>query len=198
MKVTVDGWAIELHVGDLPPTYLTYRHQAELSEEFDLSGEGTMVFFTASSSARDWPELVVAQKASPGPGGGFHPGVLIASDTGVIFLGAGTRILAYNLQQMRRLWVDEADAGFGSWKRHSGVIVMAAELELAAWTAQGEKLWTTFVEPPWSYEAVGDLVRLEVMGEVTEFDLRSGPQIRAAQQVVAADGPGGYGPGDRS
>jgi len=30
---------------------------------------------------------------------------------------------------------------------------MSAELELAAWRTDGTKLWTTFVEPPWTYRA---------------------------------------------
>lgn len=45
---------------------------------------------------------------------------------------------------------------------------MAAELELAAWTSSGEKLWTTVVEPPWSYQVFDDLVQLDVMGKNTE------------------------------
>ena len=52
---------------------------------------------------------------------------------------------------------------------------MEAELELAAWTIQGHKLWTTFVEPPWSYNVVGDTVTLDVMGTITTFPLISGP-----------------------
>jgi len=70
---------------------------------------------------------------------------------------------------------DEADVGFLSWRQHGDVILMSAELELAAWTTDGTKLWRTFVEPPWSYAMVDDDVHLDVMGERTRFHKRTGP-----------------------
>jgi hypothetical protein len=60
------------------------------------------------------------------------------------------------------------------WRQHDDVVLMSAELELAAWSTDGTKLWTTFVEPPWSYRVVGDRVVLDVMGAARTFDLRSG------------------------
>ncbi|GAA0580321.1 hypothetical protein GCM10010172_76640 [Paractinoplanes ferrugineus] len=71
--------------------------------------------------------------------------------------------------------MDEADFGFWGWCRHGEVVLMSAELELAAWTVDGEKLWTTFVEPPWSYDIDAGRVRVDVMGSVRSFDLRRGP-----------------------
>ena len=75
----------------------------------------------------------------------------------------------------RRTWSDETGVGFWAWRRHGDVVLMMAELELAAWSTDGRKLWTVFVEPPWSYEVVGGRIRLEVMGEVRDFELRGGP-----------------------
>ena len=94
-----------------------------------------------------------------------------------LFIGAGTRPMAYQARsgRWRRCWVDEAECGFWSWRQHDDVVVMSAELELAAWRTEGTKLWTTFVEPPWSYRIVSDQVVLNVMGAVRTFDLRRGP-----------------------
>jgi hypothetical protein len=50
---------------------------------------------------------------------------------------------------------------------------MSAELELAAWDIDGTRLWSQFVEPPWTYSVEGRLVTLEVMGTETTFDLRT-------------------------
>lgn len=94
--------------------------------------------------------------------------------------GAGTRLLAYDLQEPRRLWEDAADSGFWGWRRHGDTIVMSAELELAAWTLEGNKLWSTFVEPPWLYEVRGSRVHLDVMGEKSVFELRRGPASKGA------------------
>jgi hypothetical protein len=99
----------------------------------------------------------------------------VIPETHLLFIGAGTRLLAYDLRGPRRLWQDEADTGFWFWQRHGEVIVMSAELELAAWDTQGRKLWTTFVEPPWSYEVRGSDLVLDVMGRTTTFPLEVGP-----------------------
>jgi len=47
---------------------------------------------------------------------------------------------------------------------------------LAAWTSDGVKLWTMFVEPPWSYDVVAREIQLEAMGSRSRFDARSGPR----------------------
>jgi hypothetical protein len=47
-------------------------------------------------------------------------------------------------------------------------------LELAAWDPQGEKLWSTFVEPPWDYRVTGDRVQLDVIGRKSDFELAQG------------------------
>lgn len=94
----------------------------------------------------------------------------------VVFIGAGTRLLAYQLKpRPSRLWVDEADLGFLQWSVHTGAVLMAAELELAAWTPDGRKLWSTFVEPPWDFDVDGSVVRATVMGSSAEFSITGGP-----------------------
>lgn len=55
---------------------------------------------------------------------------------------------------------------------------MSGELELAGWTIGGEKLWSTFAEPPWSYQVDGGRVHLDVMGKYTAFDIHTGPAAR--------------------
>jgi hypothetical protein len=39
-------------------------------------------------------------------------------------------------------------------------------------------IWTTFVEPPWTYEVPEGMVRLDVMGTISSFPLESGPVRR--------------------
>lgn len=55
------------------------------------------------------------------------------------------------------------------------VVVMSAELELAAWTVTGHKLWTAFVEPPWDYSVEDDQILLDVMGRRSRFGILHGP-----------------------
>jgi hypothetical protein len=101
--------------------------------------------------------LVVTQRYAPAAGG-FHPGALLVPETQRLFIGAGRRLLCYDLAGPARLWEDEADFGFWSWSRYGEVVLMMAELELAAWTIEGQKLWSRLADPPWEYRVEGTAV----------------------------------------
>ncbi|HEX8913440.1 MAG TPA: hypothetical protein VF796_13850 [Humisphaera sp.] len=173
-EIGVGDYQLRVHRGPLPGMYGEYRRHAALAEEFALDRPDGDACLVAVAAGHDWPVLVVAQRFEP-CGGGFDPGVLLVPETGVLFVGAGTRLLAYALDGPRRLWEDAADAGFWGWARHGDVVLMSAELELAAWDVRGRKLWTTFVEPPWAYRVEDDRVRLDVMGRLSSFPLAAGP-----------------------
>lgn len=172
LAVAVGG--TQIVVGLAPPDILgIYRQHADLVEDFADPGGGYL--FVAVDDGGDWPRLVVTQRYAPS-GPGFTPGVLFVPGHRQVFIGAGTRLLAYTARsgRWRRCWQDSAEFGFRGWRQHRDVVLMSAELELAAWRTDGTKLWTIFVEPPWSYEVVGDRIVLDVMGVVRTLDLRSG------------------------
>lgn len=149
--------------------------QAALREDFGLSDRGTLLVVSVGPANSDRRSITVSQHFVPGPEAGFQPGLLIVPETHILFIGAGTRLLAYHLQRLHRLWQDEADTGFWFWRRHGDIVLMSAELEFAAWDIEGRKLWSTFVEPPWAYSVADEFVMLDVMGEVRQFPLRLGP-----------------------
>ena len=169
-SVALDGWTIRVQRG-LPSTFDAYCSNAKLVDQFDMkSTEGDFCFVSAGPVDADWPDLVVAQHFSPAQGG-FDPGVAFLPEGHLLFIGAGTRLLAYDLNRPARLWEDAADIGFWSWSVYPNAVLMAAELELAAWDRTGRKLWSRFVEPPWTFRVVDDKVHLDVMGKHTEFSL---------------------------
>lgn len=111
--------------------------------------------------------------------GGLGPALALIPDTHRLFVGAGEELLCYDLAEPRRLWRDKADFGLWGWEIVGDTVLMSAELEFAAWDSAGEKLWSTGntgVEPPWSYSVADDQVTLDVMGEVSQFNLRVGPR----------------------
>lgn len=55
------------------------------------------------------------------------------------------------------------------------LVVMSAETEMAAYSLTGARLWSTDVEPSWSYEVSAESVRLDVMGTIRSFPLEGGP-----------------------
>lgn len=174
--VGADGWRVHTARGR-PSLLEVYREHATCAEDFvDLEmDEDGYLFVGVERPGDDWPSLVVTQRFSPSIG--FTPGVLLVPATGCVFIGAGSRLLCYRFRESawQRQWRDTTDLGFWSWRQHGDVVVMSAELELAAWTTDGDKLWTTFVEPPWSYSVTDGTVRLDVMGSLREFPLSAGP-----------------------
>jgi len=66
---------------------------------------------------------------------------------------------------------------YAEYGRPAALVVMSAELELAAWDLAGRKLWTTFVEPPWQYTVEDGSIHLDVMGTKSQFDLERGPKL---------------------
>jgi hypothetical protein len=178
-NVAIDDYCFGVHRGPLPDLYNTARQHARLSEEFAPFGpDGETCLITARHTS-DWPTLVVAQRFQPSSPG-FEPGILFVPETRTLFIGAGERLLAYDLDRPSRLWEDTADTGFWCWNRHQDIVVMSAELEFAAWDIRGLKLWTTFVEPPWQYRVDGDHIHLDVMGKMSSFPLLAGPLPRGA------------------
>jgi hypothetical protein len=174
-KVTVGEYNLLCRSQGLPNTYPEYVKHARLAEEINFGAAEGDLCFLAVAKGSEWPLLVVAQVYSPTVDGGFHPGALLVAETGILFLGAGERLLAYELGSPRRLWEDAADVGFWGWARHGGVVLMSAELEIAAWDTRGRKLWSTFAEPPWDYEVVDGRVELDVMGKKSSFPISVGP-----------------------
>lgn len=166
----------------LPALLAEYRREAQLAEHFELEGEPAAPagdsFLAVRRLQLDWPDLVVTQRFAPA-GFSFSVGALVVPETDTVLVGAGSRLLGYGLRSGRwtRLFVDEADVGFWVWRRHGDVVLMCAELELAAWSADGAKLWSTYVEPPWTYRVEGFGIELHAAGTRRSFELARGPGV---------------------
>jgi hypothetical protein len=173
-RVSIGEYEVCCQAGGLPSMLCEYQQRATLSEDFGVADEAeASVCFISIGRVQQWPFLVVIQRYSPS-GCGFFPGVLLVPEAYRLFIGAGRRLLAYDLCRPARLWEDEADCGFWSWSRHGSVVLMAAELELAAWDLSDRKLWSRFVEPPWTYTVAGGIVTLDVTGVVSRIHLQNG------------------------
>ena len=173
-SVTIQTYTLLCVPDGLPEIYAEYVLRARLADEFGLETVDGRTCFVALQEGDAWPFLLVAQRYSPA-GGGFHPGVVLLPDTRLLFVGAGERLLAYRLDRPERLWEDMTAGGFWGWRRHGTFVLMAAELELSAWDAQAQKLWTKSVEPPWHYAIESGAVHLDVMGQKSSFPLATGP-----------------------
>lgn len=179
--ITVGDYTVILDPDGLPSEERIkfFRIHADLYERFTLHGADTSTCFVAVRRNTDWwpvlPFLVVQMEYKPMQLG--DPGVLILPDTGRLFIGAGRRLVCYQLEdEPKRLWENYAEHEFFSWQRHGDVVMMAALDELAAWDAHGSPLWwTDKPERQWSYRVHGDTIKLEIGTVTTEFKLELGP-----------------------
>jgi len=173
-------WEATIMVGGLPALYNEYLSHAKFVEEIDLNDtDQTGIWFIGlrnlqTDRSDNWPSIVIVQRYEP-YGYGFTPAALIISESSTLFLGAGTRILTFNLKEKKLISEYQANVGFWGWERYGNIVLMSCELEFAAWDKTGRKLWSTFVEPPWSFSIHDDQVQLDVMGRKTSFNLVTGP-----------------------
>lgn len=179
------GWKVVVKTStgsrhELAQTGTTQPAPAERIDHYPGSSDDDCWFRVAVSAPGDtMPSLVVT--ASYESAAGFSPGVLVAPETSHVFIGARTSVLCYQRRKSGwgRDWQRFVEVGFWRWDRHNDVVLMQAELELAAWALDGRPLWSARVEPPWDYAVSEDVVRLEVVGRVSTFPLRAGPGPRS-------------------
>ncbi|MFZ6733539.1 hypothetical protein ACO0LG_16550 [Undibacterium sp. Ji42W] len=117
----------------------------------------------------------------PGPLHGCHPGVLIIPETATVFIGIGEDAYTYSMAPIELISKESAEAGFWYWSRYGDTVLMIAELELSAWTLDGKRKWTRFVEPPWHYSKENDVISLDVMGHISLLSLETGQDIRVEE-----------------
>ncbi len=58
---------------------------------------------------------------------------------------------------------DSAGLGFHAFERYGPYVIMCAELEVGAWTIQGKRQWSQFVEPPWTYRVEKGTLSVDVI-----------------------------------
>lgn len=178
---TVGDYTLIVDPDGLPPEERIkfFRMHADLYERFTFHGDDVKTCFVAVRRNTDWwpvlPFLVVQMEYKPMQLG--DPGLILLPDTGRLFIGAGRRLVCYQLEDKpKRLWESHALEEFFSWQRHGNIVMMAALDELAAWDSYGNRLWwTDKPEHQWSYHVNGDTLQLEIGTEVTEFSLETGP-----------------------
>lgn len=170
MQIAVDRFRVSIFPG-IGPVFHLLASRAQLTDEIDIrSADGP----ACSVIVHERERILLATAFRYELAGGLGPAAALIPEPARLFLGAGLELVCYDLAHPSRLWRDHADHGLHGWEVIGSVVLMSAELELAAWDTSGHKLWTTFVEPPWSYTIEGDRIRLDVMGEVSQFGLRSG------------------------
>lgn len=172
-SISLADFTLTCHTGPMPKYAIDHSERATLVEEFDENSSEDDLCMLTVARGFGWPFLIVKQTCErPGI---FGPCALLVPESELLFLGVGERLLAYNLNPPARLWEDSTDCGIWRWDRRGDYVILSGELELATWDIRGKKRWSMYVEPPWGYSVVGDRIRLDVMGTISNFPMETGP-----------------------
>lgn len=176
-SVAVGTWTLLIEDGSLPPICDSYVKSAAFVDQIEPNAlEGRDLFLGVlcdGGNPHRLPEIVITQRYEDASGT-FHPGFLVVPETSTLFIGAGERLLGYNIHKRERIFEDRTDYGFLRWTRHEDYVLMSAELEFGVWSKTGEKLWSVCVEPPWNFTVSDKTVELDIMGEVKKLRLETG------------------------
>lgn len=173
--ITIGEYLIE--VANEPPPTTT---GGQLADTFGLDPIGTYEETCFLSVAREGDGVLLTVLQSHCQC--FSPGALLILETDTLFFGAGERLLCYDLKNVRRLWEDQTDGGFWQWHRCGEYVVMQAELGLAVWTIGGNKLWSTFMEPPHGVSVKEGRLFIDAFGLNGQMPFKG--------EVSVASGPG--------
>ena len=104
------------------------------------------------------------------------PGVLIVPETNRLFIGAGSRMLAYDLTTCQRVWIEDAQNMmlFWSWLRQGQCVFALGELELAVYELDATPRFRVPVDPPWTFEVSGDVLTVETDSERRGYSMADG------------------------
>ena len=168
-----DKYRIAVQTGKEPDIYDMWLDHASFKDIDGLAFEGTPIYIGVGQGD-EWYDTIIAFRSDPIEYGGFDPGLLVVPETDTLFVGAGTIVRTYDLKDQRIRFEKELSCGFWGWSRHQDLILMQEELEFGIYTLDGQETWSTFVEPPWTFDIEGDHVKLNVMDEISYRDLKTG------------------------
>ncbi|GCE14137.1 hypothetical protein [Tengunoibacter tsumagoiensis] len=175
-------YKIFLETNQAPKYYREFfRDDSLLAEEIDIDRtekdplDSNVVFIAAKNcgSKKEFSLTLLLGYSPSDPA--FYPELLYVPESQILFIRAGEKILAYQLQVPQKLFELSVDIGFLSWERYSNYIIMVAEMRMTVWNLAGEQLWTLFVEQPWSYHCHHEMMSFIKDEQVYTFPVATGP-----------------------
>lgn len=177
VKFHIDIYTFFVHIGVKPVSFSRWTERSRFSDLDSLNDAGTPVFI-GIEEADKWEMMIVAFNAEPIDDTFFHPELFFIQETKTLFIGAGRKALTYSLKDKLKVSNRSLAAGFWYWAKHDKFIVLVEELEIAVYNYDGNFIWKTRAEPPWSYGIAGNILTLDIMDNITKYDLDTGNPIK--------------------
>ncbi len=172
-----DKYKIAVEIGKEPIDYNYWIKYASFIDIEEQTKDKTPIYIGIGEH-QDWYKTIVSFSSDPIDYGGFNPGLILVPETDILFIGAGTNVRIYDLKHQLKLFVKELHCGFLGWKRYDDFIIMQEELEFGIYSLTGQEIWSTEVEPPWTFSIEIDTVKLNVMNEISFRDLKTGELLK--------------------
>ena len=176
IKFHIDTFTFLAHIGEQPENFKRWVERSGYSDLKGLDDQGTSIYI-GIEEADKWEMTIVAFKTEPVDETFFHPELFYISETKTLFIGAGKKALTYSLGDKAKLTDRNLAMGFWYWSKHDSHIILVGELELAVYDYTGNFIWATRAEPPWSYGIAGNILKLDIMDNISKFDLNTGTPI---------------------
>jgi hypothetical protein len=176
VKFHIDTFIIYVHLGGKPESYNRWVERAGFADLDGLTDPGTPVYIGIEETDK-WEMMIVAFNADPIDRTFFHPELLFLPETKTLFIGGGRKAMTYSLRDRVKLSNRTLAMGFWYWAKHENFIIMVEELEIAVYDYEGNFIWETRAEPPWSYGIENNILTLDIMDTITKYELDTGNPI---------------------
>jgi hypothetical protein len=177
VEFSVDNYNITVFVGQELNILDYYRKHAKFIDDRDLKNEGTEVYIIISKGFLKPCSAIIAFKTDPVGYAGFRPGLHYEKESQTLFIGAGTIIKTFNLNNNKLIFEKNSGMGFWGWTKYKDFILQQEEIDFGVFNLTGEQLWQTYVSPPYDFELKDDKVTLKFDDIIETRILLTGEEV---------------------
>lgn len=176
IKFTIDTYTFLVQVGEKPGSFDRWIDRSVFTDLAGLKDGGTSIYIGIEETNK-WDMMVVAFNTHPIDNSFFYPQLFFIPETKTLFVGAGIKAMTYSLKEKVKISEGRLSTGFWYWANHDKFIILVGELEIAVYEHKGHFIWKKRAEPPWSYGLEDSIIILDIMGNISKYQLDTGSLI---------------------
>jgi hypothetical protein len=172
----IDKYNFCVQIGDQPAFYERWLENSTFQDLEGLKNTGTPVYIGIKEDEK-WQMSTIAFKTDPIDNVFFNPELLFIPETQTLFIGAGRIASTYDLTNKTKVSERSLAMGFWYWARHDDLVILVEELEIGVYDCYGRHKWSAGTEPPSSYGIKDNILTLDIMDNISTYDLETGKRI---------------------
>lgn len=176
VKFHIGTYTFFVHLGGEPESFSRWVERSDYADLDGLTGPGTPVYIGIEEAGK-WEMMIVAFNTEPVDDTFFQPELLFLPETKTLFIGGGRKAMTYSLKDKMKLSDRNLAMGFWYWAKHETFIILVEELEIAVYNSEGNFIWETRADPPWSYGIENNILTLDIMDTIAKYELNTGNPV---------------------